>query len=114
MTEQESENSVPKASRVTAGAIALLAAAILYVATLFALERQDFLLPPLLVFFTLEHPILPAVLALLVCLIDVVVRHTVTRLLFTGIAVLLLLLAFASADRYQTFDASPPNRTHHE
>lgn len=89
---EESPEEIPDRSRVTLGALALCLYALLFLGAWMALYRQMILLPPIFIFFMLDHPMAPAVVAVVVCAIDYARKRTPARLLFLLIALGLVAL----------------------
>jgi hypothetical protein len=92
------EEIEPRALRhpaITFGAFALFIDAVLCVSAWTALERQILLVPPFFVFLTLDHPLFPALLTLIICGIEYAIDHRAPRGLFLAIAIILVFLAAA-------------------
>lgn len=78
---------------ITPGVFILLIDAILGVAAWVAMERQVYALPPLFVFFVLDHPLTLAIVTLLICGVDWALHLTPGRAICAGLAILLVCLA---------------------
>ena len=77
----------------TPGAFALFVDAVLCVSAWAALAHDVILVPPLFIFFTLDHPLFLALLTLVICAVDFALERTEARAVILGVAVVFLVLA---------------------
>jgi hypothetical protein len=86
----------PRRWRVTFGFIALLGSLVFHVAAWAAMDGETLLLPPMFIFFTLDHQFALAVIVFLICALDVALKRTPGRIVVLVLAIIVLYFVAAS------------------
>ena len=99
-SDEQLDETTPRRWRVTFGFIALLGSLILHAAAWAALDGQTLLLPPMFIFFTLDHQFALAVVTFLMCALDVALKRTPGRIVVLVLAIIVLYFVAASVRDY--------------